>query len=175
VFGFWILIPMDKELLLKILGLAKTYWLWILIAVIGGYYALGFLGRFFRFMHLHFIAKRLVYLKITLPRSDSKIDQEKRTEKDFKEKVAVMAQLYRALYEIRELNLWNLIKTKIWQADNISFELFVEKQELYFYVVVSKDYESIVEKQITTFYKDADVKITRSPYDLFEKGKKYKS
>ena len=28
---------------------------------------------------------------------DSKLDQEKRTEKDFKERVAVMTQLYRAL------------------------------------------------------------------------------
>ena len=86
-----------------------------------------------------------------------------------------MAQLYRALYEIRELNLWNMIKTKIWQADNISFEYFVEKQQLSFYVVVNEYYRSIVEKQITTFYKDADIKISEEPYELFTKGKKVKT
>ena len=75
-----------------------------------------------------------------------------------------MAQLYRALYEIREMNLWNTIKTKIWQADNVSFELFVEKHQLSFYVVVNKYYRSIVEKQITTFYKDADIKVSKEPY-----------
>jgi hypothetical protein len=166
---------MDKEFLFQILGFLKDNWLWVLIIIFGGYYALKWLIRIMRFLYLNHIAKNLVYLKVTLPRSDSKMDQEKRTEKDFKEKVAIMSQLYRALYEIRELNLWNLIKTKIWQADNVSFELFVEKQELYFYVVVNKNYESIVEKQITTFYKDADVKITQEPYNLFEKGKKYKS
>ncbi|MBU0727418.1 type IV secretion system DNA-binding domain-containing protein [Patescibacteria group bacterium] len=114
-------------------------------------------------------------MKVVLPRSDSKMDQEQRTEKDFKEKVAIMSQLFRGLYEIRELNLWNLIKTKIWQADNISFEIFVEKQQLNFYVVVNEYYKNIVEKQITTFYKDADIQIEEKPYDLFEKGKKIKS
>ncbi len=111
-------------------------------------------------------------MKVTLPRSDSKMDQEQRTEKDFKEKVAIMAQLYRALYEIRELNLWNTIKTKIWQADNISFELFLENHELGFYVVADKFYQNILEKQVTSFYKDADIKILDKSYELFEKGKK---
>jgi hypothetical protein len=117
------------------------------------------------------VAKHLVYLRITLPRSDSKIDQEKRTEKDFKEKIAVMSQLYQALYEIREMNLWNTLKTKLWQADNISIELFLENQQLSFYVVVDRYYQSIVEKQITTFYKDADIQIEEKPYELFSKGK----
>jgi len=100
------------------------------------------------------------------------MDQEKRTEKDFKEKMAIMSQLYRAVYEIHEMNLWNTIRTKIWQGDNISFEIFVEKHQLGFYVVVDKYYQTIIEKQITTYYKDADVKIESEPYDLFEKGKK---
>ncbi|MBU0577171.1 type IV secretion system DNA-binding domain-containing protein [Patescibacteria group bacterium] len=166
---------MDKELLFQILGWLKVYWLWLIIGVIGGYYALKIFIKFIRIAHMHFIAKHLIYIKVALPRSDSKMDQEKRTEKDFKEKVAIMAQLFRAVYEIRELNLWNLLKVKIWQADNVSFELFVEKQQLNFYVVVDKYYKNILEKQITTFYKDADIEITEEPYNLFEKGKKAKS
>jgi len=128
--------------------------------------------RFARFLYAHFRFKDLVWMKITLPRSDSKIDQEQRTEKDFKEKVAIMAQLYRALYEIKEMNLWNLIRTKVWQSDDISFELFLENHELSFYIVVDEYYMNVVEKQVTSFYKDADIQITKKPYKLFEKGKK---
>jgi len=32
-------------------------------------------------------AKNLVYMKVTLPKSDSKLDKEKETKKDFKEKI----------------------------------------------------------------------------------------
>jgi hypothetical protein len=153
----------------------KEWWLWTLIIIFGGWYGIKWAIKIARFIHLHLIAKHLVYMRVTLPRSDSKIDQEKRTEKDFKEKVAIMAQLYRALYEIREMNLWNVVKTKIWQADNISFELFLEKHQLSFYVVVNDYYRSIIEKQITTFYKDADIQVETTPYNLFEKGKQIRS
>ena len=167
---------MDVEKIKHIAGITlewlKNYGLWTLLIVVGGWYALKWLIKLARIIYLHHTAKHLVYIKVTLPRSDSKMDQEKRTEKDFKEKVAVMAQLYRALYEIREMNLWNMIKTKIWQADNISFELFLEKHQLSFYVVVNEYYQSIIEKQITSFYKDADIQVGKEPYTLFEKGKK---
>ena len=169
---------MDKEKVLQIAKQAPGWflenWVAILIVIAIVYYGIPLFIKFIRFIYVHRMAKNLVFLKIELPRSDSKIDQEKRTEKDFKEKVAIMSQLYRALYEIRELNLWNLIKTKIWQADNISFELFIEKQQLSFYVVVHKKYKNIIEKQITTFYNDADIKFSEEPYELFDMGKKAK-
>lgn len=165
---------MDKELVLQYGQTAWTwiqaYWVEVLIAWFAVFYVLPWFIKLARFINLNHIAKHLVYMKIELPRSDSKIDQEKRTEKDFKEKVAIMSQLYRAIYEIRELNLWNKITTRIWQADNISFELFIENQQLSFYVVVNKQYANIVEKQITTFYSDADVKVSEKPYNLFGKG-----
>jgi hypothetical protein len=170
---------MDKEKALQIARIALTWiqenWLMALIVLAVIFYGLPLVIRIARFIFVHHMAKKLVYIKVELPRSDSKIDQEKRTEKDFKEKVAIMSQLYRALYEIRELNLWNLIKTKIWQADNLSFELFIENQQLSFYVVVQDKYKNIIEKQITTFYNDADIKVSTAPYELFMKGKKIKS
>ena len=162
---------MELSTFKKIIDWIVNYGLLTLLIVILTYYGLKISIKIMRFVNLHYKAKNLMYLKVTLPRSDSKLDQEKRTEKDFKEKVAIMAQLYRALYEIRELNLWNLIKTKIWQADNVSFELFVENHQLNFYVVVNKYYKNIVEKQITTFYKSADIQIEEKPYNLYEKGK----
>ena len=173
------LISMDKE---KVIQIAKTaltwvqeYWLTALIVLVIIFYGLPLLLRLARFLYVHHMAKKLIYMKIELPRSDSKTDQERRSEKDFKEKVAIMSQLYRALYEIRELNLWNRIKTNIWQGDNITFEFFAQNQQLSFYVVVHKQYKNIIEKQITAFYGDADVKISTEPYVLYDKGKKAKN
>ena len=48
-----------------------------------------------------------------MPREDSHKDKEKETDKDFREKISVMAQFYRNLEETSEMNLWNVIKTKI--------------------------------------------------------------
>lgn len=122
-----------------------------------------------RWIHLERRTKNLVFMRITLPRSDSKADQEKRTEKDVKEKIAIMEQLYRAVSEISELNLWNLIRVFIWQDDIVSFEMFLKDNELHFYVVCDPYYQTIVEKQITAFYPDAEV-VVEEAYDIKKEG-----
>ncbi len=166
----------------RILEIGQTFVTWVieywqeaLIGFVIIFYGLPLILKIFRFIHQHQLARHLVYIKVELPRSDSKADQEKRTEKDFKEKVGIMSQFYRALYEIRELDLSNRFRTWIWQADNISLELFAENQELCFYITVHKRYRHIIEKQVTAFYKDADVKIYKKPYTLFEKKKSVKA
>ncbi len=113
-------------------------------------------------------SREYIYMKVILPRDDSKLDQEKKTEKDFKEKVAIMGQLYRALSEISELNLKNTIKTIIFQNDQISFEMFLEENELNFYIVCHPYFQKIVEKQITAFYPSAEISMEK-PYTFKEK------
>lgn len=123
-------------------------------------------------MRWHYAEKRskeYIFMKVILPRDDSKLDQEKKTEKDFKEKVAIMGQLYRALSEISELNLKNTLKTLIFQNDQISFEMFLEDNELNFYIVCHPYFQKIVEKQITSFYSSAEV-VMEKPYSLKQKG-----
>ena len=107
-------------------------------------------------------SKKLVALKVLLPRNDTKIDQEKRTEKDFREKIAVMEQLYRALWEVRSLTAWQMVHFWLLRYRVLSFELYVEDGLINFYVVTEPQLASIVEKQITAFYPDADV----TPVDL---------
>jgi len=119
--------------------------------------------HFGRFAYAVWKSKNLVSLKVILPRSDSKVDQERRTEKDFKEKVAVMEQLYRALWEVRSLNFWQMLHFWLFRRIIISFELFVDKGQLTFYVVVDPHLASIVEKQITAFYPDAEVTPKNTP------------
>jgi hypothetical protein len=124
-----------------------------------------------RFTYAWIKGKKLVALKVILPRNDSKIDQEKRTEKDFKEKIAAMEQLFRALNEVKDLSFWQVIHFWITRYITISFELYVENGLIAFYVLCPKDLASIVEKQITSFYPNADVS-PRLPPEIWPKGMK---
>ncbi len=116
-------------------------------------------------------AKKLISLKVIMPRDDSKIDQEKRTEKDFKEKIAVMEQLFRALWEVKSLNFWQMLHFWFFRNIIMSFELFLENGQLMFYVVTQPKLVSIVEKQVTSFYPNAEVTPEKTP-DIWPKGTK---
>lgn len=161
---------MDKLLQIgaNLWDLILAYPIWVLLAVIGLFLLPKLL---FRFLHYWYAATHkhdLVYMQVTLPRKDSKLDQEKQTEKDFKEKVAVMEQFYRNVHEIRELNLWNQIKSYIFNHDMVSFELVLKNKELYFYVVTYKYFRTLIEKQITSYYPDADITYV-DDYELGDK------
>ncbi len=107
------------------------------------------------------------FLKVTLPREDSQKDKEKATEKDFREKIGIMEQLYRGLHEIRELTLSNRIRVWLFDHALVSFEMIVEQKELSFYVVTDEHYADLVEKQITSFYTSADIQMfNEAPYTL---------
>ena len=113
-----------------------------------------------RFGYRYLDSKNLVYLKITLPREDSPKDKDKATEKDFKEKVAIMSQFFRNLHETSELNFGNILKTKIFKNNIFSFEIVAQKKVVEFYVTTPRYYQDILEKQITAYYPDAGVDIT---------------
>ncbi|MBI3332145.1 hypothetical protein HYZ99_04285, partial [Candidatus Peregrinibacteria bacterium] len=91
------------------------------LSILGFVLAVKLVVRWSRFTYAYLMSGRLVSMKVLLPRSDSKIDQEKRTEKDFKEKVAVMEQLYRALWEVKALTFWQLVHFWMFRYATISF------------------------------------------------------
>lgn len=98
-----------------------------------------------------------VYFRVILPREDSQKDKEKEVQKDFKEKIGIMEQCYRSLMELRELNIMNIVRRWIFGSDIVSFEIMVEKKVITFYVVTIEYYSKIVEKQITSFYPNAEI------------------
>lgn len=127
--------------------------------------------HYFRYFYAVRQAKNLIKMKILLPRNDSKIDQEKRTEKDFKEKIAIMEQLYRALSEISKLDLKQMLHFFIFRYLPISLEMYLEKNLITFYIVTNKKFYSIIEKQITSFYPEAEVSPEETP-DICPEGYK---
>lgn len=140
---------------------------WLIVA----YLAQRWFKHYFRYFYAVRKAKDLVKMKILLPRNDSKIDQEKRTEKDFKEKIAIMEQLYRALSEISKLDLAQVIKFFIFRYLPISLEMYLENNLISFYIVAEKKFASIIEKQVTSFYPDAEISPEETP-DIRPKGYK---
>jgi hypothetical protein len=123
-----------------------------------------------RFSYALLQSRRLVTLRVILPRSDSKVDQEQRTEKDWKERLAVMEQLFRALHEVKALTIWDILHFFIWRYNPMSFELFLTDNLIRFYVVTRPNLLSIIEKQITSFYKDAEVIPESGTPDIHPKG-----
>lgn len=115
----------------------------------------------------HKRALELVFLRITLPKKDSDLDDKKETTKDFKEMVALMEQL---LSSLKSTYSHKILKKLLWQ-DTISLEYVAHQQEILFYVVCSRNYIKLIEKQINGFYPDAIVEETKE-INIFE-GKKH--
>ena len=101
--------------------------------------------------------KTRVFLRITLPRQDSAKDDQKQTEKDFREKISIMAQFYRNLHETRELNLVNKFLVWVFQGNIFSMELVARDKKVEFYISTPKYYQLIIEKQIVSYYPEADI------------------
>jgi len=73
---------------------------WYIIILIKAFFIFIALYIVFKIVRLFFeiyYSKNLRYLKVTLPRSDSKLDKEQATKKDFKEKAAIMSMFYKAI------------------------------------------------------------------------------
>ncbi len=144
-----------------------AYFIALTLFVIFGFWLFW---RIFQFLWSTWFSWNMVYMKVTLPRNDSKLDQEKETKKDFKEKMAIMDQLYRGIYEIRDLNIVNRILSYLFDHDTISFEMVVQDQQLNFYAVTIPYYAKLLEKQLTSLYVDAEVEILDEPYKIHRSG-----
>ena len=141
----------------------KSYWPFLLatpfVWVIGWKLLFFTLEMGYNFL---FAGKR-TYIMITLPREESQKDKENAVEKDFREKIGVMEQLYRGLHEIRELSLYNRIIVWLFQRHDISFEIHAQFKEVSFYASIDPYYADVLEKQITSYYPSADIQYVKPP------------
>ncbi len=105
------------------------------------------------------MANRLVYLKVTLPRADSKLDKEKETKKDFKEKVGIMSVFYKSIHNLTQSSAMDTIMNVIFRHAKISLEIMYHDGMVHFYIVGYQEHISLVIQQITSNYPDAEVKV----------------
>ncbi len=118
---------------------------------------LYFIIKIIRFLFELYYAKNLRYLKITLPRADSKLDKEKETKKDFKEKIWMMSMFYKAIHKLSEAWLKDTFLNMLFKHSKISLELVYENAEVTFYIVTYKSYVNLVTQHLTSVYTDAEV------------------
>lgn len=109
-----------------------------------------------------------VFLRVTMPKKDSDLDNKKETTKDFKEMVSLMEQLLASLKSTYS----GRIMKKILGQDTITFEYITHENEIYFYVTCIKAHKKLLEKQINGFYPDAIIEETRE-LNIFENRKAY--
>lgn len=141
--------------------------------VVVAYLALKITLWAFHNFHRYKDSKELVFLLITMPREDSTKDKEKEVEKDFREKISLMSQFLRNVNETSELNLMNQIRTKIFKDNIFTFEIVSRDKIVEFYITTPKYYQDIIEKQITSYYPDADIQIGKA-YEHTLPGNKMK-
>lgn len=142
--------------------------------VVGAVVGLKLLAVILRYLYgVFFYSRKLVYLRVTMPREESQKDKEKSEEKDFREKIAVMEQFFRNIHELGELSLRNIIHTYLFKADIIGFELVARQKNVDFFVVTPKRYQELIEKQVTSYYPNADIQLEKA-YELQPKGNKLK-
>lgn len=147
--------------------------LWVLLLIPAVYIFLKVSAWGIRINYRKRQTKDLLFLRVTLPRHESSKDNQNEVEKDFREKIGIMAQFFRNLHETRELNFVNVVKTKLFKKNTFSFELVSHNKIVDFYITTPPYYKQIIEKQITSYYPDADIEIVE-PYEFHPKGNKVK-
>lgn len=95
----------------------------------------------------------MIVLQISVPRTVDE-QQQNNNEKE-KESISVMEQLFASLSNIRE----EMFKKIIYGPFYLSFEIAtpINSNEIFFYVSVPKKFQSIIEKQVHSFYADAEI------------------
>ena len=105
----------------------------------------------------------MVFLRVIIARKDSDLDEKKETVKDFREQISIMEQLLasmKAMYS-STLNWW------LFGQEYISLEYVAHKEEIYFYIALSRSRKVLMEKQIIGFYPDCVIEETQE-LNIFE-------
>jgi len=145
----------------------------IFIALIVGF----ILYKTLRLLFELYYSKNLRYLQITLPRADSKLDKEKETKKDFKEKIGQMSMFYKAIHKLAEAGLRDTLLNFIFGHSKISLELVYNNSEVTFFIVTYENYVNLVSQHITSIYNDAEIlRVEKKDYiDLNQKWYKMRA
>lgn len=138
----------------QIFGLIGSVILWVFLIYI--------LIKIMRLAYEVWRANNLVYMRVTLPRADSKLDKEQDTKKDFKEKIGIMTLFYKSVHMIGQISAMNTIKDFIFGHAKVSLEMVYDHGLVHFYVVAYREHMTLINQQVTSNYPDAEVKILKA-------------
>jgi len=144
---------------------ANSWWFiqtieWYIIILIKAFFVFVALYIVFKIIRLLFelyYSKNLRYLKVTLPRADSKLDKEQATKKDFKEKAWIMSMFYKAIHKLAEAWLKDTFLNAVFGHSKISLELVYDQWQVTFFIVTYKNYVNLISQHLTSMYNNAEI------------------
>ena len=110
----------------------------------------------------------MVFLKVLIPMKESKEDRERDSEAhskggDFKEFSGVMSHFFQSLHSIYSSEIINKLKGQTF----LSLEYAVLNSEINFFIICPRELESLIEKQLTSFYPDSFIESVED-YNIFQ-------
>ncbi len=136
--------------------------IWIYMNMLNIFLAVIIVWICIRLMRLAYevmMTPRMRYMKVTLPRADSKLDKEQDTKKDFKEKIGIMTLFYKSVHKISTISAWNTILNFIFAHAKISLEMIYSNGQVHFYLAAYEEHMTLITQQVTSNYPDAEVRL----------------
>ena len=151
--------------------LLSTLWnvgMWILYVYVG-LILCGILKRvmnnLLRYMYAFLNTRRLIFLKLLLPRWDAKSDreQEKEIAKDMKEKIWRMSQVLWNLHKMNEVSVHEKIMQTFFGKQRLIFIYQYEQWQISCIVWTYPEYQDMVESAIASQYSSASIERVARP------------
>lgn len=142
----------------------KMAWIiiWSIIAII---LLFSFLKYILAFLYDVLFNYRVKFIKVVLPRWDSKLDREREKEvaKDMKEKISRMAQVFRNFHKLWQTTVLENILRFIFDKPKVSLILHYENGKAVFVMWSYPEYLKIIEWAISAQYPEASIETTWRP------------
>lgn len=123
-----------------------------------------------RFFYDVFNSHRIIYLKVLLPRGQSKLDreQDKELAKDMKEKIGRMNQVFHNFHKIGSLSMKENLMRKLFDKAKTILIYHYESGVLNFIIGAYPEHQSILEGAISAQFPNCSIEKTKKP-NFFKK------
>ncbi len=137
---------------------------WLFICIVSILFLIV-IKNILRFFYDVFNSRRIIYLKILLPRGQSKLDreQEKELAKDMKEKIWRMSQVFHNFHKIGGLSFKENFMTKIFDKPKTTMIYHYEDGLLNFIIGTYPEYQQILEGAISAQFPNCSIERTLKP------------
>ncbi len=149
-------------------AITSEYWQYVLNGIIiffAGIFLMIIIRNMLRFFYDVFNSGRIVYLKVLLPRGQSKLDreQEKELAKDMKEKIWRMALVFHNFHKIGSLSMKENIMRKLFDKPKTTMIYHYEDGLLNFIIGTYPEYQPVLEGAISAQFPNCSIERTKKP------------
>ena len=136
-----------------------------LLVFVGTMLILIIVRSMLKFLYDIFNAPRIIYLKVILPRGQSKLDreQEKELAKDMKEKIWRMGQVFHNFHKVGDLSTKESLMKKFFDKPKTTLIYNYEEWVLNFIIATYPEYQQLLEGAIAAQFPNCSIERTVKP------------